>query len=80
MIPSRDKRGACGRAQRRGMELCVTRSCLGNAIQGRRRNHATERALNAIALVIGHDKEDVGGPSEAPRAGASTESNQGGFP
>src|SRR5208282_3291694 len=42
------------------MELRVSQSSFGNAIERWRRNDAAEGARNAVALVIGHDQEDIG--------------------
>ena len=41
------------------MELGVAQPCFGDAIQRRRRNDPAESAGNAVALVIGHDEQDV---------------------
>ena len=42
------------------MELGVTQTRLGDAIQRGRRDDAAESARNAVALVVRHDEEDVG--------------------
>src|SRR5207237_3771586 len=60
MVAPRDKRGTRGRTERGGMELRVAQTRFGDAIHRGRRDDATERARNAVALVIGHDEQDVG--------------------
>src|SRR5216683_2286073 len=60
MIAPRDESGARGRAQSSGMELRGTQSRLGDTIQRGRRNDAAEGARDSVALVVGHDEEDVG--------------------
>src|SRR5262249_54744831 len=48
------------RAERGGVHARVTQASLRDAIQCRRRNHATESAWRAEPDVIGHDQQDVG--------------------
>ena len=55
-----DQRGARRRAQRGGIKLRVTQPVLRNAIHGRRRDDAAERAGHAEAGIVGHDQQDVG--------------------
>ena len=43
------------------MELGVTQASIGDAVQRRGRNDAAEGAADAIALVVGHDQQHVGG-------------------
>src|SRR5437660_11038812 len=59
MVASGDQRGPRGRAERGGMELGVAQPCFGHSVQRRRRNDPAESAGNAVALVIGHDEQDV---------------------
>src|SRR6266480_3491132 len=59
MVAAGDQRGPRGRTERGGMELSVAQSCLGDAVQRRRRNDPAESAGHAVALVIGHDEQDV---------------------
>src|SRR2546430_12531896 len=59
MVAAGDQRGPRGRTQRGGMELGVAQPCFGDAVQRRRRNDPAESAGNAVALVIGHDEQDV---------------------
>src|SRR6266566_4794706 len=60
MVASRDKRGTRGRTERGGMELRVAQTRFGDAIHRGRRDDATERARNAVALVVRHDEQNVG--------------------
>ena len=60
MVAPGDERSARGRTERGGMKLRVAQTRLGDAIHRRRRNDAAERARNTVALVIGHDEQDVG--------------------
>ena len=60
MVAAGDQRRPRGRAQRGGVELRVAQSRLGDAIQRGRRDDAAEGARNAVALVVGHDEQDVG--------------------
>ena len=60
VVAAGDERRARRRAERGGIELRVTESRLGDPVQGRRRDDATERAADAVALVVGHDEQDVG--------------------
>ena len=75
MVAAGDQRCPRGRAQRRGVELRVAQSRVGDAIQRRRRDDAAEGARNAVALVVGHDEEHVGrafgrhDPRRPPRLG-----------
>ena len=61
MIASGDQGRAGGRAQRRGMEVGVAQARLGDAVQGRRGDDAAEGAGDAVARVVGHDQQHVGG-------------------
>ena len=60
MIATGDQRRPRRRAQRGGMELRVAQPHLRDPVHRRRRDHAAERARNAVTLVIGHDEKDVG--------------------
>src|SRR5271156_6985671 len=51
----RPRRGA----KRGGVELGVTQTRLGDAVQVRRRDDTAKGAGYAVALVIGHDEEHV---------------------
>jgi len=62
------------------MELGVTQPRLCDPIQRWRRNHAPKRAVDAIALIVGHDEQHVGASSAVPRAAATTASNPWRFP
>src|SRR5512132_508125 len=59
MVAAGDERGPRGRTERSGMELDVAQSRFGDAVQRRRRNDPAESAGNAVALIIGHDEQDV---------------------
>src|SRR5437667_10014960 len=59
MVTAGDQRRPRGRTERGGMELDVAQPCFGDAVQRRRRNDPAESAGNAVALVIGHDEQDV---------------------
>src|SRR5258708_7617728 len=48
------------RAQRGGVEFRVAQPRLGDAIQRRGRDDATEGAADPVTLVIGHDEQHVG--------------------
>src|SRR5271165_2331094 len=61
VIAAGDQRGPRRRAERRRMELNVAEPRLGNAVQVRSGDDAAEGARYAVALVIGHDEEHVGG-------------------
>src|SRR5437870_13887291 len=60
VVAYRDKRGTRGRTERGGMELRVAQTRFGDAIHRGRRDDATERARNAVALVVRHDEQNVG--------------------
>ena len=59
MIASCDERRACRRAKSRGMELCVAQPRIGDAVHGRCRDDTAERATYAVALVVGHNEQNV---------------------
>src|SRR5205823_6644838 len=59
MIATSDQCRACRRAERGGMELRVAQTCLGNTFQGRSRDDTSEGARHTVALIIGHDEENV---------------------
>src|SRR6266481_9486135 len=59
MIAASDQRRPRGRAKSRGVELRVTQSRLGYAIHRGRRDYTAKGARHAVALVIGHDEQDV---------------------
>src|SRR5439155_21937781 len=59
MVASGDQRSPGGRTERGGMKLGVAQPRFGDAVQRRRRNDPAESAGNAVALVIGHDEQDV---------------------
>src|SRR5262249_37889460 len=59
MVTTSDERCARGGTQSGRMKLRVTKSGLGNAIEGRHGNHATERARHTVARVVGHDQQHV---------------------
>ena len=44
------------------MKLGVAQARLGDAIKCRRRNDAAESARHPIALIVGHDQQNVGAP------------------
>ena len=60
MVAAGDQRRPRRRAQRGGVELGVAQPRLRDPVQRRRRDDAAERAADAIALVVGHDQQDVG--------------------
>ena len=60
VVAAGDQRRARRRAERGGMELRVAQPRLRDAIQGRRRDDAAERARRAEADVVGHDQQHVG--------------------
>ena len=60
MVAAGDQRRPRGRAQRGGVELRVAQPRLRDPVQRRRRDDAAEGARNAVALVVGHDQQDVG--------------------
>src|SRR5206468_12870580 len=60
MVAPRDKRGTRGRTERGGMELRVAQTRFGDPIHRGCRDDATERARNAVALVVRHDEQNVG--------------------
>ena len=60
VVASGDQRRPRGRAKRGGVELRVAQPGLRDAVQRRRRDDAAEGAADAIALVVGHDEQDVG--------------------
>ena len=61
VISAGKKRRPRRRTQRRGMEIVVAQPVLGDAIEGRRRNGAAERARRAEARIVRHDEQDVRG-------------------
>ena len=60
VVAAGDERRARGRAERGGVELRVAQSRLRDAIHGRRRDDAAKGAGDAVALIVGHDQQDVG--------------------
>ncbi len=54
-----DQRGARRRAQRGGEDAVVAQAFLGDAVHGRRRDHAAEGAGHAEAGVVGDDQQHV---------------------
>src|SRR5450432_2673889 len=62
MVAAGNQRRARGRAKRGGMELRVTQPGLCHAIHSGRRDDAAESTRDAIALVVGHDEEDIRRP------------------
>ncbi len=60
MIAAGQERRPRRRAKRRGMELRVAQPHVGNPVQGRRRDHATEGGWRREADIVGHDQKDVG--------------------
>ena len=59
MVATSDQCGTCGRAERSGVELRVAQPRLGDTLQCGSWDDASEGARNTVALVIGHDEEDV---------------------
>src|ERR1700722_1625270 len=59
MVATGDERRACGGAERGGMKLGVAQSRLGETVHRGRRDDAAERTRNTVALVVGHDKQNV---------------------
>ena len=60
VVAAGDQGRARGRAERGGVELRVAQSRLRDPVHRRRRDHAAKGAVDAIALVIGHDEQHVG--------------------
>ena len=60
VIAPGDQRGAGRRTERRGEHPVVAEAFAGNAIHGRRRDHAAERARHAEPGVVGDDQQHVG--------------------
>src|SRR5580700_4381362 len=59
VVAAGNERRARGRAKRRGVELRVAQPRLRDAVQVWCRNDAAESARHTVALVIGHDEQDV---------------------
>ena len=51
-----------GRAERGGVELRISKPRLCNPVERRRWDDTAEGARNAVALVVGHDQQDVWSP------------------
>ena len=51
---------AARRADRRGMEIVVGQSVLGEALEGRQVHHATERRGAGVAEIVEQDDHDIG--------------------
>src|SRR5262249_3226868 len=62
VVPAGDERGAGRRTEGGRVHAGVAQAVLRHAVQRRRRDEAAERAGDAVARVVGHDQEDVGGP------------------
>jgi len=60
VVAAGDERRPGGRAQRGGVEVRVAQPRLRDPVQRRRRDDASKRAIDAIALVVGHDEQHVG--------------------
>ena len=72
MVAARDQRRSRGRAKRRGIKLGVAQTGIGDLIQGGCRNDAAKCSTDAVALVVGDDKEYVRRAlGVAPRAAAT---------
>ena len=60
MVAAGDDRGARRRAQRGGENPVVAQPGVRDAVHGRCRDDAAERARHAKSGVVGHDQQDVG--------------------
>ena len=60
VVAARDQRRPRRRAQRGRVEVGVAQPAVGDAVQGRRRDDAAERARRAEPAVVGHDQQHVG--------------------
>ena len=60
VVATGDQRRPRGRAERGGVELRVAQPRLRDPVQRRRRDDASKGAVDAIALVVGHDEQHVG--------------------
>ena len=60
MVTPRDERRPRRRAHRRGMEVGVAETLLGNTVHCRRGDDSPEGAGHAITRVVGHDQKNVG--------------------
>ena len=77
MVAPGDQRRARRRAKGGRVEFGVAQARRRDAVERRRRYDAAERAGNAVALVVGHDEQDVRArPSAARRAAASMASSR----
>ena len=60
MVAARNQRRPGRRAQRGGVKLRVPQPRFRDPVQRWSRDNAAKSAGNAVALIIGHDEEDVG--------------------
>ena len=59
VIVAGEQRGSRRRAERRGMEARIAQARLRDAVERRRRYHATEGAGRTKTDIVGHDEQDV---------------------
>ena len=65
VVSAGEKRRPRRRTERRGVEIVVAKSIVGDAIEGRSRNRAAEGAGRAETDVVRHDQSTFGAPSGA---------------
>ena len=62
MVASGEQCRPRGRAERGGVEVRISKPRLRNPVERRRWDDTAEGARNAVALVVGHDQQDVWSP------------------
>src|SRR5215471_8714162 len=60
VVSSGDEGRPRWRTECRRVELCITQPHLGEPVHRRRGNHAAECTTDTVALVIGHDQQNIG--------------------